>query len=82
MSIWGEEVHIKLLVFQEVLSLTKTLKGTKKTKRDEPHKEERQAKKTYVEERKEQTRAGTVSSSGDLRPENMNMHWETSHRSI
>lgn len=45
MSIWGEEVHIKLLVFQEVLSLTKTLKGTKQTKRDEPHKEERQAKK-------------------------------------
>lgn len=45
MSIWGEEVLIKLLVFQEILSLTKILKGTKQTKRDDPHKEERQAKK-------------------------------------
>lgn len=44
MSIWGEKVHIKLLVFQEVLSLTKTLKGTKQTKRDEPHKKDRPKK--------------------------------------
>lgn len=36
-----------LLIFQEVLSLMKTLKGTKQTKRDEPDKEERQAKKMH-----------------------------------
>lgn len=49
MSIWGEEIHIKWSVWisEKVGPLTKTLKGTKQTKRDEPHTEERQVKKMW-----------------------------------